>query len=149
MKTRAEFDYFEVPYAWYIDDVKVADGYMDIPSGDYATVDLPWTWTFDRHRIKFVLDQTNAISEWTKENNSVTIYSDAITVGFYVEQSLYDYFWAHQGELGYQGSNCWERWAQRHITIWNEMCEDAVYIPEAPEGVLDRFRTGRHTRCAG
>ncbi len=139
VKNWAAYDVHDIPYAWYVDDELVESGYTDLPSRVYATVDFDWTWTFDRHKIKFVIDHTDSVLERFEGNNQLRIYSDAITVVFYVEQSLYDYFHANQRHLG-DGSNSWDNWAKRHINRWNSMFEDAVWGSDAPDGVLDRIR---------
>lgn len=127
-----------VPYRWYLDGEVVASGTIALGPGEYVTVDLPWTWTFERHRLTFEVDPTNAVAEEEERNNQLTVFTDAITVGFCVEQTVYDYFHEYQRELGV-GSNSWEDWAQRHVSRWNRMFAEAVY-PESPEGVLDRIR---------
>jgi len=76
-------------------------------------------------------------------NNEITVFTDAISVGFYVEQGVYDYFHEHQKKLGV-GSNSFEDWAHRQVSIWNNMLEDAVF-PDVPNGVLDRIRLDKIT----
>ena len=128
-----------IPYAWYLDDNMVQSGFATINPGVYNTFDFDWTWTFERHTIKFVIDHTNNVDENFELNNQLTVFSNAISVGFYVEQDLYDYFHTYQRDLGV-GANSWDDWAQRQIKKWNEMCAEAVYGSDAPNGVLDRFR---------
>lgn len=127
-----------VSYRWTIDGRTVATGTVSVAADSVTTVDLPWTWRFERHRIAFTIDDTNAIPEESESNNSLEVFSDAIGVGFWVEQSIYDYFRANQGKLGI-GSTCWENWAQRQIAYYNDMAALAIY-PDTPNGVLDRWR---------
>ena len=129
----------EVPYEWRLDGEVVESGTLeDVPPGEHVTADYNWTWTFNRHELEFVLDPDKTIDEAPLSNNNLTIYTDAIAVGFYVEQSVYDYFRQYQNELGI-GSNSWEDWAQRQIARFNEMFQSAVY-EDTPNGVLDRVR---------
>jgi hypothetical protein len=127
-----------VPYRFSIDGAVVATGTVDMPASSTVTVDLPWTWTFSRREIAFSIDPDNVVSETHELNNVVAVHSNAISVGLWVEQSVYDYFDAHQRWLK-AGSNSWEDWAQRQVRMWNEMFSASVY-PEAPAGVLDRIR---------
>ena len=132
-----------VTYAWFLDGEEVAAGAVDIPAGGEATVDLSWSWTFDRHTVAFALDLANAFAEEEEQNNRQALFTDALTVGFYVEQSLYDYFRAHQHKLDV-GSMTFDDWAHRQIDRWNAMLADAIY-PVSPDGVLDRVRLDRIT----
>ncbi len=132
-----------VPYQWVMNGNAVDSGAIDIAAGDTASVDYPWSWTFNRNQLKFVIDPQNVIPEEEEENNELLIYTDAISAGLYVEQSVYDYFHQYQKELGVH-SNSWEDWAQRQVRIWNDMFEDAVY-PLSPDGVLDRIRLDKIT----
>jgi hypothetical protein len=132
-----------VPYRWYLDGALTASGTVDIPAGDTAAVDFPWSWTFTRHELKFVVDPDNIIPEEEEGNNELLVYTNAISAGLYVEQSVYDYFHQHQWKLAV-GSNSWEDWAHRQVGIWNEMFADAIY-PLSPAGVLDRIRLDKIT----
>lgn len=139
LKNWGGFEIHNIPYAWYVDDVLVQSGFATLGSRIYTTLDFDWTWTFDRHTVKFVADTTNNVDETYEQNNQLKIFTNAISVGFYVEQELYDYFHTYQKDFGI-GSNSWDDWAQRQIKTWNDMCAVAVYGSDAPNGVLDRFR---------
>ena len=129
-----------VTYAWFLDGEEVAVGAVDIPAGGEATVDLPWSWTFDRHVLAFVLDSADAFAEDEEHNNRQALFTDALTVGFYVEESLYDYFRAHQHKLGV-GATTFDDWAHRQIDRWNTMLADAIYpvSPDAHQAALSLF----------
>ena len=119
-----------LPYRWLLDGEEVASGAVDLPASSTTDVELPWTWTFDRHRLTFAIDGDG--------ENTLTVFTDAISIGFYVEQGLYDFMHLHQPALGI-GANSFEDWVERHVDRMNEMAALAVY-PETPKGVLDRFR---------
>jgi hypothetical protein len=121
-----------VMFQWLLDGSVVASGTIDIQAGKYAFTDFTWTWTFDRHILDFVLEPER------EGNNHLAIHINAITLGLYVEQSVYDYFHEHQHKLGI-GSNSFEGWAQRQMRMWNHILASAVY-PETPDGVEDRVR---------
>jgi len=128
-----------VDYIWYLDGVPVDSGSVDVPGNDTAHVEYPWNWLFERHELKIVIDPQNLIYEEEEQNNSLGVFTDAISVGFWVEKSVYEYFRKYQRELEDIHSNCWEDWAQRHVRRWNETFKNAVY-PDTPDGVLDRIR---------
>ena len=127
-----------VGYRWTIDGGAVATGRINLPADSTSIIELPWSWTFDRHRIAADIDTGNSVVEESETNNRVEVFSDALAVGFWVEQSLYDHFRVNQGKLGI-GSTSWDNWAQRQIDFYNNMAAMAVY-PETPNGVLDRWR---------
>ena len=79
--------------------------------------------------------------EVSKFNNRVEDYTDALAVGFYVEEYLWLVTHEHQKYLNI-GSNGFEDWAQRQIREWNELLEEAIY-PSTPLGVIDRVRLDR------
>ena len=100
-------------YRWTEDGVEIAHGTTTFAPHATTSVDLPWSWTFARHRLAFESGDAR-----------LEIFTDAISAGFWVEQSLCDYFRAN-------GTN-WEDWAQRQIALFNDMASIA--------GVLDRWR---------
>lgn len=128
----------DVELAWTLDDEEVKRETVSLPADATATADLPWTWTFDRHVVGVVVDPDDRIEEQSESNNELDVFTDALSVGFYVERSVFDYFDEHQSKLGI-GSTSFEDWAQRQIDETNRMFEEAVY-PETPDGVVDRWR---------
>jgi uncharacterized protein YjdB len=146
LKNWSSFDRTGVPYRWLIDGVQVASGTVNMPARQFTTVSLSRTWSFDRARLKFELDPGNQFPEVMETNNTLEVFTDAISLGLYVEQSVYDYFATHQKKLGVN-SNSWEDWAQRHVRIWNQMFADARF-PLTPNGVLDRIRIDKITVVA-
>jgi CARDB len=129
-----------VRYAWYWDGAQVASGTVDLPAGGTASVDYARAWDFTRHALKLVIDTNNAVAEDEEQNNDVTIASDALALGLWVEQSVYDYFLAHQRELVGAHSISWDNWAQRQVSQWNDVLYAGAVYPETPNGVLDRVR---------
>jgi len=126
-------------YAFYLDGSNIMSGSVVLAPTNHTTIDCQWIWSFDRHKLTFMIDLDNEIEEFSELNNKIQTWTDAITVGFWVEQSLYDYFHQYQKDLGV-GANSWEDWAQRHVLRWNEMFELAVFGNDTPSGVLDRIR---------
>ena len=131
-----------VDYEWYVDDVPAGSGTMTIPGDTTATASLPWSWTFDRHRIRFVLDPDNQIPETEEGNNTREVFSDALSVGFWVERSVADALRELEPQVVGAHATSFGDWAQRHVDRFNQMAADAVY-PETPDGVLDRWRLDR------
>ena len=111
-------------YRWTLDGVTVARGTQTFAPDATTPVDLPSTWSFERHRLAFDVDAVPG--EESASNNRLEVFTDALSVGLWVEQPLYDYFRAHQRDLGI-GSTCWENWAQRLVGFYNDMAAMAVY----------------------
>ncbi len=121
-----------IGYKWILDGSIVDSGRIDLNPGVFATIDYNWNWEFNRRELVFYIDTDNTV------NNKLAIFTDAISLGLYIEQSLYKYFHENQHKLGI-GSNSFEGWAQRQIRFYNELFKDAIY-EETPNGVLDRIR---------
>lgn len=132
-----------VRYRWLVDGAVVAQGMTDLPARAHTSVALSRPWSFTRARLRFEIDHSDDFVEAEERNNSLEVFTDALSIGFYVERSLYDYFAQHQSKLGI-GSNSWEDWAQRQLRLWNQMLETARY-PLTPNGVLDRVRLDKIT----
>ncbi len=132
-----------VGWRCWLDDAILAEGAADLAPG-YTDVDVPWTWTFTRHTLRFELDPEHAVAEFSEQNNVLTTWTDALTVAFWVEQSVYDYFHRYQKDLGI-GANGWEDWAQRQVARWNALFAAARYPVDTPDGVLDRIRLDKIT----
>lgn len=129
----------DVPYEWRIDGVVALTGVAtNVGPYDARQLTLPWVWASGSHLIEFVVDPTDVVAEVSETNNAVAIRTDAIIVGFWVEESLYHYFNEHQKDLGI-GSNSWDDWAQRQMARWNQYSAEAIW-PNSPNGVLDRVR---------
>ena len=129
----------DIPYRWLLDGVEVAKGTVSIPDQGDIVVSYKWPWTFQRHRLRIELDPANTIAEEEEQNNSLEIFSDALSVGFYVESGFYQYMRDVQPRLVGGHSVSFEDWAQRQIARYNQLFEKAIY-PETPNGVLDRYR---------
>src|SRR5262249_6961105 len=86
-------------YAWGWDGKQVASGAVGVPAGGTATVDYVRAWDFQRHALALAVDTNNAVAEDEEQNNTLTVVSDALALGLWVEQSVYDYFLVHQREL--------------------------------------------------
>ncbi len=131
-----------VNYRWVLDGEVVDSGAItNWTAGTRKTVTFPWTWEKVRHSLTFEVDYDRAVGgegstlTW---NNAVTIDTDAISVGLWVEESLAQYF--HENQLIWKdGANSWEDWAQRQIRFWNWMGRSAIY-PTAPNGMWERIR---------
>jgi hypothetical protein len=125
-----------VQYAWHFDGESAGGGAVVVPAGSRVTVPFEWSWDPADHNLEFVADPFNTLEELMKLNNTVRIRTNALLVGLWVEQTLYDYF--HENQYRYNdGSNSFEDWGQRMVRRWNEMMEKAVY-PVAPDAMLDR-----------
>jgi hypothetical protein len=121
----------DVPFAWSVDGVEVLRGAVDLTPGDNEII-FPWVWTFTRHQIGLSIAPPADIGDSTTEDDRVAIDSDALAIGFYIDQSEYNILLrSHLGSF--------ERRMQRQIPYWNSVLADAVY-PTTPNGALDRVR---------
>lgn len=124
-------------FQWRIDDQVVLNGSANtIPPQGEATQIIFWDWQPGRHYVSFEVDPQNLISETAETNNKIEDVTDALTIGFWVEETVYDDF--NNIENG-AGTYSWEDWAQRIIQKMNWMFEQSVY-PLAPNGILTRVR---------
>jgi hypothetical protein len=124
-------------YQWKMDDQIVSTGTAPsiLPEGE-STQPYNWTWKSGRHHVGFQVDPQDIVAETAEVNNAITDPTDALTLGFWVEQSVYDTF---NNALNAAGTYSWEDWAQRIVQKMNGMAEKSVY-PLAPQGVLTRVR---------
>lgn len=132
-----------VQYEWKLDGTVLATGEQDLPVGppstDAVPVDLPWRWQPARHELTLTITPIGGYADLVPANNTLTIDTDAITVGLWVEQSLWEHHHEHQYELPTQDANSFAGWAQRMIRQWNKLFREAVY-PEFPFGIQERVR---------
>jgi hypothetical protein len=107
-------------YAWRLDGETVASGRVDAAPGE-TKVSLVWPWTFTRHALTFEI-----------EGDRLTLATDALGLGAWVERGTYDW-------LSAAPNPGFERWLQREIDSWNTILARAVY-PTTPAGAIDRIR---------
>ena len=127
-----------VEYMWLIDYDEYGGGEVELSPGQKIVITTEWEWEDGNHTVCLIADPYDDIEESSEDNNEVCDRTNSIIAGFWVEESVYDYFHQHQHELGI-GANSWEDWIQRQMGRQNELYENAVW-PEAPYGVLDRVR---------
>jgi hypothetical protein len=131
-------------YTWRIDATEVQSGtHPSLTLGEVVTLTLEWIWQDGPHTVALELDPADEIPELSEQNNIVEDRTNALAVGFWVEQSVYDWFITHQYELGI-GSVSWDDWAQRQLRYWNQMFIDAVH-PLTPDGIVERVRLDQVT----
>ena len=108
-------------YLWKIDGETVEQGtVVDLAPEEERPLVLDWQWRDGDHTVSLVVDPNNAIAESSENNNAITDRVNAVITGFWVEQSVYDYFREHQYELGI-GSNSWQDWIQRQMAKHNAL----------------------------
>ncbi len=125
-----------VPYQWWFDGGLAGTGAVTIPPGQEVQIPFYWFWENADHTLEFRADPAGTLYEISTLNNRVSMRTNALLVGLWVEQSLYNYFHNNQYRLN-DGSNGFEDWAQRMIRRWNEWLAKAV-TPFSPNGALDR-----------
>ncbi len=137
-----------VSYLWSLDRLVVKHGEAVVPVGppskEAMTFDLPWRWERVRHHLTFEVWPKGELDEVVRTNNTLTIQTDAVTVGFWVEQGLWDYYHDYQHRLPLPDkANGFADWGQRMMRDWNTMFAEAVYPGVTPNGVTERVRLDR------
>jgi hypothetical protein len=126
-------------YVWSVNGIPSASGsYSNIDPGEIVEINLEWIFEDGPHTVSLSLDGDNHIAEISEANNHLSVRTDALALGLWVEQSKYDWFNTHQVQLGLSGVS-WDDWAQRQILAWNQIFAQALH-PLTPQGVLDRVR---------
>jgi hypothetical protein len=122
-----------VPWVWRIDGVEELAGTVDLPPGE-TVVALSRAWAFEHRQITFAV--TPPPEDLDPELDELTVWSDALSLGLWVSQSVYDWMRLPGGPPA------WEWWARRESDAWNETLED-FSSDVIPEGVLVRMRLDR------
>jgi hypothetical protein len=131
-------------FVWSIDNTQMlSDTSSSLVPGEQLTLSLDWIWQAGPHTVTIQLDPNDVLPEVSERNNVLKDRTDALAVGFWVEQSVYDYFNTHQIERGL-GSLSWEDWAQRQLRVMNQMFAEAIH-PLTPNGILERVRLDKVT----
>jgi hypothetical protein len=132
-------------YRWSLDGVdEPLQNHPGLGPGEQAPLSLSWTWTEGAHTVRLTLDPADAIPEFSENNNSVEDRTNALELGIYVEQSVYDFFNENLWRAGW-GGNSFDDWLQRNVAIWNGRFANAIH-PLTPKGVIDRVRLGKVVR---
>ncbi len=126
-----------VPLLWQVDGKTAGTGFLEgIPRFGEEVATLRQEWDGRRHDVRFAVDPAGGTPETSRGNDEVTIQSDALRLGLWVERPLLDRF--HRVQSSFKdGANGWEDWAQRQVRRWNRMLADAKW-PLTPDGVTDR-----------
>ena len=101
---------------------------------------LPWDAA--PHDLELVVDPQSEVPEVSETNNRLSVRTDALSVGFWVEDSTLRYFHRHQKELG-TGSNSFEDWAQRQVQFWNRWMEGSAWLWKDRRKASTRYRLDR------
>ena len=124
-------------FQWLLDGQVVGSGISaSIAPQAQAAFSRTWSWQTGRHTIAFRADTQNQVNETAENNNTIVDFTDALTVGFWVEQSVYNDFNSKQNG---RGTYSWEDWAQYQISTYNDLLKQSQ-LPLAPEGVHARLR---------
>jgi len=158
-------------YRWLINGQVVAAGTdaAGVAVGQEKTYLYNWVWNANDwandtnphrksadHRdrwVTFEVDYDGQIAEQCENNNSLSSFLEAPGMGFYVEQSMYDYFNNVQNAVG---SYSFEDFLNWHVRVWNETyLEMSRFQGFAEDGCLERVRVQKiqvvpdGTLCAG
>ena len=108
------------PVEWRLDGRTIRKGNLPkVPRYTQTEVVLSLPEDGHGHTLELVIDPDRTLEDENPENNRLLVYTDARSVGFWVENSVHRFFHQRQRELR-AGSNSWEDWAQRQIRTFNE-----------------------------
>ena len=94
-------DLMEVAYTWAYGQYCCWQRYINRPStGTRVCCHPAMEFEAGAHSIKLTVDLKTGVSELSETNNAVEDRTDALIVGFWVEQTVYDYFHQYQQALG-------------------------------------------------
>lgn len=131
-----------VHYHWMLDGEVVNTGTVDLAAGADRSVELDWTWTFDRHFVEFALDPADEVDEEIEENNARRVPTDALALVYVIEEGLYDHIRRNRSRIeSFHGVRYagFEDWLKRQVDFLNDLFAQSRY-ESVPEGVLDRVR---------
>jgi hypothetical protein len=111
-----------------------------IPKDGIVQVPIPMRWQQARQELEFKVDAPAWDSN--PHNNGRRIHTDALTVGFWIEDRLWQY-WHDLQHRQNPRNETFEDWSQHMIDLWNGMMEKAVYPGLTPNGNSDRWRLDR------
>ena len=131
-------------YEWRVDGKSVLKGLSTAPVGGESSVAYPEMWVAKRRNLTLKVQPTVRMMEAVQANNELTIQTDAVTVGFWVERSLWDFMHEHQVQLPTKDANSFADWGQRMMRQWNRMFVEAVY-KDYPQGVTERVHLDKIT----
>lgn len=89
-----------------------------------------------RHFIAFQVNRAGLVEEACQENNWVIDRTDALSLAFFVEESVRAEFKRYRNGLG---SYDWTDWAQFQVRQMNQEFRDTIY-PTCPDGIEERVR---------
>lgn len=126
---------------WLYDGKEVEHGWHEQTLRPDETVEfeLQRPWESGRHAIAFEVDRPRLIDETCEENNWVIDRTDALSMAFFVEESVHEYFKTIRNGLG---SYDWADWGQFQIRQMNKEYRDTIY-PTCPDGIEERVRLDR------
>jgi len=126
-------------YEWLVDGKTVASGVDKAGPGKEVQAVYVERWSPKRRDLTLRVQPKVRMAELIQSNNVLTVQTDAVTVGFWVERSLWDFMHEHQFELPTKDANSFADWGQRMMRQWNGMFKEAVY-KDFPNGITERVR---------
>lgn len=132
-----------VPVEWRLDGKTIRSGSLPkLERFQQTELILGLPWDGAGHDLELVVDPSGSAPEVSKTNNRLVVRTNAVPVGFWVEDATLQYFHRHQKELG-AGSNSFEDWAQRQVAFWNRWMEGSAWLWSDRKRAAQRFRLDR------
>ncbi len=108
-------------YKWFIDGAEIKSGaHNSLAVGEEGTETLQWVWpaTLINHKVKFIADSSNLITEKFETNNRIDDYTNALSFGMFISPSAYA---ALKTTSGTSSPSSPEDWVQKHVRRMNEL----------------------------
>jgi formylglycine-generating enzyme required for sulfatase activity len=129
-------------FEWLVDGHVASSGTSPgLAAQGETTQVFMWAWQMGRHYVGFRVDPGDLISETAETNNVVEDPTDALSIAFWVEESVFDEFNNIQNG---DGTYSWDDWAQGALAQMNRMFERSAY-PMVPRGPSTRVRLDKVT----
>lgn len=136
-------------FRWSVDGNLVRAGASTAPIEPDTTALLSLRWRWDGRPHTLQLHVIPSGEEISTANDTLSIRTNALKLGFWVEESASRYFedgqWEYCGDRSCSGSNSLDDWLQHNVRTWNHMFAVARDNALAPSGIADRVRVDKIT----
>ncbi len=127
-------------YRWSIDGAAALEGALpSLAPDEEAEAEITWAWQPGPHTVAIAAWLSGGEREICRLNNELTIRTDALTLGFWVEQGVVERM---RGVATMYGSFSMADWlrgqVERHMT--EQLFLRSTYEPFAPAGIVQRVR---------
>lgn len=128
-------------YRWVVDGAKSSEGVIDrVGANGRATAKFRLPWKQAGQNVVFAIDAP----AWDANggNNSRAFRTNALSLGMWVDQKLWDHWHDHQ-HLQNPANETFGDWGNFMVDVWNGLFSEAKHPGITPNGISDRIRLDR------